>query len=76
MPSAAVQAALSIDVAWAKQIAASCKDDSVKKSLWLGIAKHIIRSDSGSAAGDEVRAALGLLSESMNTLKIEVKKEI
>ena len=73
MPSAAVSSALTIDVAWAKQIATSCRDEGVKKSLWLTIAKYIIRTDSADGTpGSEVRAALGLLGESNGLLKIEV----
>ncbi len=73
MPSAAVSSALTIDVSWAKQIATTCRDDGVKKSLWLTIAKYIIRTDSTDGTpGSEVRAALGLLGESCGLLKIEV----
>lgn len=45
MPSAAVSAALPIDVSWAKKIASDCQDSEVKKVLWLYIAKFLIQSE-------------------------------
>jgi hypothetical protein len=66
MPSAAVAAALSIDIAWAKRIAGQSRDDASRKALWLSIARHII------AQGGEVQDALALLQESGGLVKIEV----
>jgi hypothetical protein len=73
MPSAAVSAALSIDVAWAKSIAAGAAgaDNEVKKSLWLSIAKYLIRREGSTPSSGDVRDALALLDESGGVLKIE-----
>lgn len=66
MPSAAVAAALSIDIDWAKRIAGQSRDDASRKALWLSIATHIIGN------GGDVKDALALLQESGGLVKIEV----
>ena len=71
MPSAAVAAALAIDVSWAKELASACNDSEIKKGLWLSIAKYMIHSDVGNTSSGDVRDALILLDESNGLLKIE-----
>lgn len=71
MPSAAVSAALLIDVTWAKALATACSESEIKKGLWLNIAKFLIRCDGSNQSSGDVRNALDLLDESSGLLKIE-----
>jgi len=60
----AVQAALEVDMALAKQVAQGAKEEE-RKGLWLTIAQHVIKTDA------DAKRALLLLAESEGALKIE-----
>jgi ribosomal protein S14 len=64
MAPQAVQAALSVDLALAKQVAQGAGEGQ-RKALWLAIARHVIAADA------DARRALLLLKESDGALRIE-----
>jgi len=61
----AISAALLIDIELAKSFALMQIDESKKRESWLKIARHVISKD------NDVKAALGFLSESDGLLRIE-----